>query len=303
MSAPDHHAERVRTYFDAHAQDWSDSYQRIRSANDLVLGERLRLALELTADGEPAADVLDAGCGAGPLTIELARRGARVVGVDISPRMIDLCRRSLDAAGIARDAVTLRCGDVREMDLATASFDFVFALGFLQYQHDEHEALCRLRELLRPGGSLVISGPIRRRLGNVFGLWDHVRSLRRRLSRATRSATHKEIDELLAISPHLYSKGRFERLLEAANLVPRESTGHGYVNYVLVGPMLGVKGELALHRFFTAVSKVVPLDRFANDLVVLARRPPDEPPNEPPDSEARDSSRRNPDSAGTDKRN
>lgn len=269
MSAETHN-ERVRSYFDSHAEDWSRAYRETRGANDVVLGERLRLALELTADVEPPARVLDAGCGAGPLTVELARRGYRVVAADLSPEMVELCRDALTEADVDATAVELACGDILGLGLEAGSFDVVYALGFLQYQEDEAAALACLRELLEPGGRLVVSGPIRRRLGNVFGLWDHVSGLRRRLSK---SRPPDELDELLTISTHTYSVGRLRRLLAAAGFEPLASRPHGFVNYALIGPRLGASGELALHRFFTSVSRVLPIDRFANDLVALAARP------------------------------
>jgi len=283
MVNPDHsHSDRVRSYFDTHAQDWSRAYRPApegepdeassRGANDVVLAERLRLALDLTSELAPASTVLDAGCGAGPLTVELARRGHRVVAVDLSPQMIDLCQRAVVAAGVD-PSVELACGDILEMGRAPKSFDAIFAMGFLQYQNDEQAALRGLRALLRPGGRLVVSGPNRRRLGNVFGLWDHVSGMRRRLSKSLRGSAADELDELLSISTNSYSIGRFRGLLTDAGFEHLTTVPHGYVNYALIGPLLGPNGELALHRFFTRVSRAAPIGHFANDLVALAARP------------------------------
>ena len=271
------HEARVRDYFDAHVEEWSRSYRRVVTANDVVLRERLELALELTADVAPPGRALDAGCGAGALAVELARRGLAVVATDVSPRMIDRCRETIAEAGLAPDAIDLRCGDVFDTGSVEATFDVVFALGFLQYQEDELDALSRLRALLRPGGHLIVSGPIGRRLGNVFGIWDHVRRLRRRLSAPADGSTN-EIERLLAVSRHTYSLGRLRRLLTDAGFETRALRPHGFVNYALIGPALGTRGELRLHRLFTRLSRWLPIGRFANDVVALARRPERETP-------------------------
>jgi 2-polyprenyl-3-methyl-5-hydroxy-6-metoxy-1,4-benzoquinol methylase len=278
MSTDETHSDRVRTYFDTHAEEWSRAYRagstddRPRGANDVVLGERLRLALELTADRATGACVLDAGCGAGPLTVALAERGHRVTAVDLSPQMVELCRSAVAARGV-RGSVELACGDVLEMGLEPASFDVVYALGFLQYQEDEVAALRGLGALLAPGGRLVVSGPNRRRIGNLLGLWDHVTGLRRRLASARGDGRPGELDQLLAISTNSYSLGRFRSLLAEAGLEHLAGRPHGYVSYALIGPTIGPGGELALHRFFTRASRVLPIGHFANDLVVLAARP------------------------------
>ena len=61
-------------------------------------------------------------------------------------------------------------------------------------------------------------------------------------------------------------------MLEAAGFDVLELRGHGYVNFAIIGPHLGFKGEMFLNRFFTAVSKVLPISRWANDIIVVARR-------------------------------
>ncbi len=279
MMQNDTHDDRVRSYFDAHAEDWSRAYKdrdespetEVRGANDAVLGERLRLAVELTADVDPSARVLDAGCGAGPLTVALAERGHNVLAVDIAPQMLELCSADVARRGL-EDKVELACGNVLEMGLEPGSFGAIYALGFLQYQEDEIASLRELLALLAPGGRLIVSGPNKRRLGNLFGLWDHVTGLRRRMARK-RGAGPDELDRLLAISTHNYSPGRLRRLVTEAGFEHRATKPHGYVNYALIGPMLGTGGELALHRFFTGASRVLPLGYFANDVVVLAKRP------------------------------
>jgi 2-polyprenyl-3-methyl-5-hydroxy-6-metoxy-1,4-benzoquinol methylase len=262
----DRHAEMVGAYFDTHADSWNSSYRRVERSNDIVLTERLDIAIEMTRDLEPGSRVLDAGCGAGPMTIAMARRGHEVVAVDLSGKMLEQCRQSIEEQGMAGTPIDLRLGNLLEIDLPAGSFHAVIALGFLQYQDDEIAALRRLNDLLRPGGVLVVSGPIFRRLGNLFGLWVHVQAARRRLS----GQRDPERERLLAISKSHYSAARIKTLLETSGFRLAEVRRHGYVNFAVIGPWLGTQGEIALHRGLTRVSKALPIDYFANDLVARA---------------------------------
>jgi SAM-dependent methyltransferase len=100
--------------------------------------------------GHPA-DVLDLGCGTGSLSLLAAERGHRVTGVDRSPNMVDLARAKL--AG--RDAVFL-VGDAAEPPVGEERFDVVLVRHVLWALPDPGRALRHWRELLRPGGRLVL---------------------------------------------------------------------------------------------------------------------------------------------------
>ncbi len=60
--------------------------------------------------------VLDLGCGTGKMTLELARRGYDMTGVDISPEMLDIARGEAEREGIA-DRILWLCQDMRSFEL------------------------------------------------------------------------------------------------------------------------------------------------------------------------------------------
>lgn len=117
------------------------------------LGQRLALRPWL----RPAAGlrVLDVGCGVGRWSCLLAARGARVTGVDLSPQMISVARRSAAARGVS---CRFLVGDVTALELG-AEFDLVLGVTVLQHLVSDAEldrALARLVRRLAPGGRLVL---------------------------------------------------------------------------------------------------------------------------------------------------
>ncbi len=70
--------------------------------------------------------ILDAGCGTGTLAMDLARRGAEVVAIDLSPTLVDHARERAEAEGLEID---FRAGDMT--DPALGEFDHMVAMDSL----------------------------------------------------------------------------------------------------------------------------------------------------------------------------
>ncbi|CAM5599543.1 class I SAM-dependent methyltransferase [Streptomyces aurantiogriseus] len=101
----------------------------------------------------PGSHVLDVGSGTGrPTAATLVEAGHDVLGVDVSPVMVDLASRQVPGA-------TFRCVDVRELPLDEGSFHAVCVyFSLLQMDRAEQAALLgRLARALLPGGSLVLA--------------------------------------------------------------------------------------------------------------------------------------------------
>ncbi len=60
--------------------------------------------------------VLDLGCGTGKMTLELARRGYDMTGIDLSPEMLDIARGEAERTGLSEDILWL-CQDMTEFEL------------------------------------------------------------------------------------------------------------------------------------------------------------------------------------------
>lgn len=117
--------------------------------------QRLALARWL---GVGAGDrVLDVGCGIGRWSRQLAGRGARVTGVDLSPTMITEARRRAGAQGLGADCRFL-VADLAELDLGER-FDLVLGVTVLQHILDTpafDAALAVMAGHLAPGGRMIL---------------------------------------------------------------------------------------------------------------------------------------------------
>ncbi|GAA2795431.1 class I SAM-dependent methyltransferase [Saccharopolyspora taberi] len=105
---------------------------------------------------EGCRDALDVGCGDGLLARKLAGRAERVTGIDQSSVMID---RARDLAA-DRPALAFVEGDFLTFDLPAPGYDFICSVSSIHHM-DFEAAVTRMRDLLRPGGTLVVVGVAR----------------------------------------------------------------------------------------------------------------------------------------------
>jgi SAM-dependent methyltransferase len=96
-------------------------------------------------------DVLDVGCGVGPLRQFLAREDFRIVGMDLSPELVAVAGQNYDE-GLVADATG-------RWPFDDASFDAVNLGALMEHVPDWHAPLNQANRVLREGGLLVISVP------------------------------------------------------------------------------------------------------------------------------------------------
>jgi ubiquinone/menaquinone biosynthesis C-methylase UbiE len=127
----------------------SDAY------GDLVWGPNRFPEDELKVLGEVTGkDVLEVGCGAAQFGIELAKRGAKVTGIDLSAEQLRHARENVRRAGVE---YRVERGNAEDLSrFRGGSFDMVtsdFALGFI----DLDRLLPEVARVLRPGGFCAFS--------------------------------------------------------------------------------------------------------------------------------------------------
>jgi SAM-dependent methyltransferase len=127
---------------------------------------------EARAAGGP---VVELACGTGRIAVPIAQAGIAVIGVDASPRMLDVARERVLAAGVA-ELVELRQGDLRDppvperVPLVLIPFR---SLLHMTTEADRAQALAAAHELLVPGGRLVfdVFAPSAQDVADTHGRW------------------------------------------------------------------------------------------------------------------------------------
>lgn len=93
--------------------------------------------------------LLEVGCGMGTDLLQFARGGAKVTGVDLTPRSIELSRRHLSLYGQTGDFALADC---ESLPFADESFDVAYSNGVLHHTPDTAGAVREVHRVLRPGG-------------------------------------------------------------------------------------------------------------------------------------------------------
>lgn len=117
------------------------------------LAQYRRQAAEVTAGLPDGAEVLEVAPGPGFFAVEVAKRGFRVTGLDISHTMVEIAAEEARKAGVD---VGFRQGDVTNAPFADESFDFVICQAAFKNFRQPVAALNEMHRMLRPGGFAVI---------------------------------------------------------------------------------------------------------------------------------------------------
>ncbi|KAI9867920.1 MAG: hypothetical protein M1813_007742 [Trichoglossum hirsutum] len=117
-----------------------------------AMEDHLFNSLDLVA----GATVLDAGCGVGHVAIHMARKGLRVVGIDVIDHHLVKAKRNIKAAGLEKQ-VSAQKMDYHYLDgIEDQSMDGVYTLETLVHATDPERAISQFYRVLKPGGSLAL---------------------------------------------------------------------------------------------------------------------------------------------------
>ncbi len=143
--------QQVAAHWDRRAPSFDEDFgHSIRTPAERAAWDRI---LDLVLAGRGRLDALDAGCGTGFLTFELATRGHRVTGVDFAPAMIAEARRKAAERGVS---VRLEEADAEQLPFAPGSFDLAISRHVLWTLPHPEAAIDEWVRVLRPGGRLVV---------------------------------------------------------------------------------------------------------------------------------------------------
>lgn len=139
-------ARNTKQFFNSIAEDWDQLNRDIIGEFDLpatIIGHMPRCKV-----------AVDLGCGTGTLLARMLEKSLSVIGVDGSPRMLELAKRRLieDA-----ERVSLRIGELEHLPLRDGEADFAAINMVLHHLSNPGEALKEIRRILRPGGLLTLA--------------------------------------------------------------------------------------------------------------------------------------------------
>jgi SAM-dependent methyltransferase len=151
---PDH-VRRNRAYWDGMAHEWVAGGERNWASEPAwgvwhVPESELHLLPQL--EGK---DAIELGCGTGYVSAWLARRGARVVGIDNSLKQLETAGRLQDEYGLRFPLIH---GTAEAVPFPDASFDFAISEYGAAIWCDPYKWIPESARLLRPGGRLVFLG-------------------------------------------------------------------------------------------------------------------------------------------------
>ena len=167
QSTPDSQQD-VTGYFESTAAYWRSVYSD-DSLLPTIYQDRHAAVLGWIHDLNlrPNARILEVGCGAGLVTIALARSGHTVDALDPTPAMLRMTR---DAAAHHRlqDRIRLHAADVHALPFHARAFDLVVAVGVIPWLHAERLALQEMQRVLKPGGHLLATADNNARLNRLL---------------------------------------------------------------------------------------------------------------------------------------
>jgi SAM-dependent methyltransferase len=119
--------------------------------------------------------VLELGVGTGRIAVPIALTGVRVIGLDSSASMLELCRERAHSAGVA-ELIDLRLGDLRDPPLMeTVPLVISPFRAFLHLLSEDERllTLTRIHDLLQPGGRFIfdVFAPTESDVAQTHGRW------------------------------------------------------------------------------------------------------------------------------------
>jgi SAM-dependent methyltransferase len=154
MTPPARRPKRIATQWSENAETWS---RFIRVHRDPIRTFLIDPAILALAGDVCGRRVLDAGCGEGYLARLLARRGARVLGIDLAADMIRLAREAGSPAGAP---IEYRVGSVTSLrGVPDRRFDLAIISMTLMALSAHRRALARVARTVADGGRLLVVVP------------------------------------------------------------------------------------------------------------------------------------------------
>lgn len=277
------HAQTQRL-IDAHFESVSAYWTEIYEGDDVVAiicQHRRDLALAWIDELELPSEsrILEVGCGAGLLAVELARKDFQVDATDTVAEMIDLTRQHAEQANVSPRVRPL-ISDVHALDFPDNTFDVVIALGVIPWLHSPEAAVHEITRVLKPGAHLVVTANNASRLIYLFdpiynpALRPLKHALRRILDRLGIRGSRRDLPW------RLHSCREFDALLSAASLQKVKGLTLGFGPFTFFGrKVLPFRLERRVHHTLQLLAErdIPGIRSLGAQYLVVARKVADAP--------------------------
>jgi ubiquinone/menaquinone biosynthesis C-methylase UbiE len=159
---------KVNEYFESSSDYWKEIYfdtgllpTIYQYRHDVTLRWIRELSLPTNAR------ILEVGCGAGLLTVALARNGHMVDAIDSTAAMLGMARKEAVDRGV-QSLVRFHVADAHTLPFDAQTFDLVIAIGVIPWLHSEQAALHEMHRVLKPGGYLLATADNNARLNRLL---------------------------------------------------------------------------------------------------------------------------------------
>ena len=140
-------AQKTQHFFNTIAEDWDKLSREVLGGFDLPRAVSSRMPAHCRV-------ATDLGCGTGNVLAAMLEKAENVIGVDGSPRMLELARRRFIESA---ERISLRIGDLSHLPLRDGETDFASMNMVLHHLPSPVEVLAEIYRILAPGGALVLT--------------------------------------------------------------------------------------------------------------------------------------------------
>jgi ubiquinone/menaquinone biosynthesis C-methylase UbiE len=157
MQTHDNLQQEVNEYFESSSAYWQNIYSEkellpriYQDRHNTTLAWIRRLGLR------KEARILEVGCGAGLMSVALAREGYTVDAMDSTSAMLHITESNARVQGV-ENRIRVHLADLHALPFEARRFDLVIAIGVIPWLHSERVAFEEMQRVLKPGGYLLIT--------------------------------------------------------------------------------------------------------------------------------------------------
>lgn len=195
--------------------------------------------------------VIDVGCGVGTISIYLAARVTRVMGIDISPRAISIAKNASKSLNIKNASFKVQSVYAHK----SGDYDLLVCSEVIEHIEDDRKFLLELKKRLKNGGYLLLSTPLS---DSIFVNTKRYKKFDEEVGHLRRYKTEQIISLIENTGFDIVNYRKTESILRNILFVSKS----GFLIKFIRGPLV---------KIFHAIDSLLVLFTGANDIIILAK--------------------------------